>query len=217
MIPIKDHNPSGKFPFFTYFLLSLNIIVFIYIFLMPEEMLSVFLQKYALIPVLIIQGKNWHAFFTSLFLHGSFGHIIGNMLFLNIFGDNLEDKLGKLRYLIFYFLCGILASLSQIIIYPSSQIPNIGASGAIAGLMGGYLVLFPHHKIDILYSFGFGLRKTTVPAFFILFYWLLAQIFSGLGSLSYAAYDSGGVAFFAHIGGFLAGYFLVKILKKKPN
>lgn len=215
MLPIRDHNPSGKFPFITYLIIALNSLIFLYMFLLPENLIENFVNSYALIPALVIAGQNLIGLFTSIFLHGSFGHILGNMLFLNIFGDNLEDRLGHLKYLIFYFVCGLGASLLQIITNPSSTTPNIGASGAIAGLLGGYLVLFPNHQIDVLFSFGWTFRETTVPASFMLFYWFLAQLVSGAGSL--ALPQTGGIAYFAHIGGFLTGYFLIKIFKRRKN
>jgi len=215
MLPIRDHNPSGKFPFVTYLLIALNSLVFLYMLLLPENLAENFVNSYALIPALVTSGQNLSGLFTSMFLHGSFGHIFGNMLFLNIFGDNLEDKLSHLKYLLFYFLCGLGASFLQIITNPSSTIPNIGASGAIAGLMGAYLVLFPNHKIDILFSWGWTFREATVPAHFLLFYWFLAQLFSGAGSL--ALPTIGGIAYFAHIGGFLSGFLIIKIFKKRSS
>ncbi len=209
MIPLRDHNPSGTFPFITYLIISANIFIFTLNFLMTDRELERFIYQYALIPALVTQGQMLYTFITSLFLHGGIGHIVGNMLFLNIFGDNLEDKLGHLKYLLYYLICGITASLAQILIDPTSMIPNLGASGAIAGLMGGYLLLFPGHRIDILLTLGFYFKKITVPAFTILFYWLAAQVFSGFGTLAVTDQITGGVAYFAHIGGFLAGFLLL--------
>lgn len=213
MFPLRDHNPSGKFPFVTYLIIGINTLVFLYMFFLPQDLMENFLYSYAIIPALVVSGKNLASIFTSMFLHGSFGHILGNMLFLNIFGDNLEDKLGHFKYLVFYFLCGLGGAFLQILTDPTSTIPNIGASGAIAGLMGGYLVLFPNHKIDVLFSWGWTYQEATVPAYFLLFYWFLAQLFSGVGSLALPA--SGGIAYFAHIGGFLTGYLIISIFKNK--
>lgn len=215
MIPLKDHNPSGRVPFVNYILMAINVLVFGYSFLLPEDLLLSFIDKYALIPALIVQGKNLSSLITSMFLHGGLGHLIGNMLFLNIFGDNLEDKLGHIKYLLYYFVCGLGASILQIVISPGSTIPNLGASGAIAGIMGGYLVLFPRHQIDILFSFGFTLRQARVPAYFMLFYWFIAQLFSGVGSLAFMDQSMGGVAYFAHIGGFATGWLLISPFKKR--
>lgn len=213
MLPLRDHNPSGKFPFITYLIIGINSLVFIYMLILPENLMENFVNSYALIPALVTNGQNFLGIFTSVFLHGGFGHILGNMLFLNIFGDNLEDRLGHFKYLFFYFICGLGASFLQIITNPSSTIPNIGASGAIAGLMGGYLVLFPNNRVDVLFSFGWTFREATVPAYFLLFYWFLAQLFSGVGSLALPA--MAGIAYFAHIGGFLTGYLIISVFKKK--
>lgn len=215
MIPIRDHNPSGKTPIVTYFLIAINVLIFGYMFMLPENLLMEFINQYAVIPQLIISGKNLFSLISSMFLHGGLGHIIGNMLFLNIFGDNLEDTLGHFKYLLYYLICGLGASALQILINPTSTIPNLGASGAIAGIMGGYLVLFPRHKVDVLFSFGWTLRQISVPAYFMLFYWFLAQLFSGVGSLAFMDKMMGGIAYFAHIGGFLTGLILIKLLCPK--
>ncbi len=214
MIPIRDHNPSGRFPSINYLIIGINVLVFAFMFLMPENLMENFVLDYALVPSLVTQGQNLKTLLTSLFLHGGLGHIFGNMLFLNIFGDNLEDRLGHIKYLLFYLFCGLGASFLQIAINPGSQIPNLGASGAIAGIMGGYLVLFPKNRIDILFSYGLFLRETSVPAYFMLFYWFLAQLFSGVGSLALPS-DMGGVAFFAHVGGFLTGYLTINFFKNR--
>lgn len=196
----------------TYSLIAINVVVFVFQLFMDEGTMDVFIINYATIPYLISRGDNLISLVTSIFLHGGFGHILGNMLFLNIFGDNLEDKLGHLKYLMFYLLCGIAGSLAQIVLSLDSQIPMLGASGAIAGLMGGYLLLFPNHKVDILVPvFGF-LETATVPAYTMLFYWIIFQIFGGIGSLGI---DGGGVAYFAHIGGFLMGWILIKLLNPR--
>lgn len=212
MIPIRDHNPSGKFPFVTYFLIGVNIFVFLYMFFLPENQLENFIYSFALVPAFVKTGQNLFSFLTSMFLHGSFGHLFGNMLFLNIFGDNLEDKLGRIRYLIFYFLSGFGASLLQILVKPFSEIPMLGASGAVAGVMGGYLFLFPRHRIDVLFSSGWYLRRATLPAYTMLFYWFFFQLIYGLGSLGLP--QLGGIAYFAHIGGFLTGLGIVLFLKR---
>lgn len=213
MLPLRDHNPSGKFPIITYLTIAVNTLVFLYMFSLPESSLDVFINSYSLIPAEAIKGINLYTLITSMFLHAGLGHILGNMLFLNIFGDNLEDRLGKLKYLLFYISCGLGASFLQIIVDPTSTIPNLGASGAIAGVMGGYLLLFPNHRVDVLFSFGYLMREVTVPAYTMLFYWFIAQLFSGVGELAMSV--SGGIAFFAHIGGFLTGYLLLLPFKQK--
>lgn len=214
MIPIRDHNPSGKTPVVNYILIAINVLIFGYMFLLPEELLMAFINQYAVIPSLIVKSQHLFSLISSMFLHGGIGHLVGNMLFLNIFGDNLEDTLGSLKYLLYYLICGLGASALQIVINPASSIPNLGASGAIAGIMGGYLVLFPRNKIDILFAFGWVLRKATVPAYFMLFYWFIAQLFSGVGSLAFMGQARGGVAYFAHIGGFVVGWVLINLLTK---
>lgn len=209
MIPIRDHNPSNTVPFFTYLLLGINVMIFIYSLTLGNQLTS-FYDQFALIPNQVVNGQHVYTLITSMFLHGSFAHILGNMLFLRIFGDNLEDSLGHIGFLAFYLLTGLGASGLQILTDPTSSIPNLGASGAIAGLMGGYLVLFPKHKIDTLMAFGGVMRKTTVPAISMLGYWIIFQFISGIGSLGY---EGGGVAYFAHIGGFIAGAVIILLLR----
>jgi membrane associated rhomboid family serine protease len=220
MIPIRDHNPSGKTPFITYALITINTAIFIFMFSMPQAALETFIDNFALIPSLVVSGQNTLSLLTSMFLHGGIGHLVGNMLFLNIFGDNLEDALGYIKFLIYYLVAGLGGSFLQILFDPHSTVPNLGASGAIAGVMGGYLLLFPRHRVDVLFSFGFLLERVTVPAYTMLFYWFVAQLFYGVGSL--ALPGNGGVAFFAHVGGFLTGYLLIfpfkdRLLRDKPR
>lgn len=215
MIPLRDHYPSGSFPLITRCLIAVNIVVFLYLFSLSEQQLDTFINSYALIPAVILSGNNLKSLITSMFLHSSFGHLFGNMLFLNIFGDNLEHRLGHLRFLIFYFISGLGAALAQIVISPSSLVPILGASGAIAGVMGGYLFFFPNHPIDILFSFGWVVRDATVPAWSMLFYWFFFQLISGLGSL--ALPQEGGIAYFAHLGGFLTGFLFAFVFKKRTT
>ncbi len=212
MIPLRDHNPTQTFPFITWLLIAINVGVFILMLGFSESGLEEIIYQYALIPQEISRGQDWFTLITSMFMHGGFGHIVGNMLFLHIFGDNLEDRWGHFPYLVFYLVCGLAASFAQIWIDPGSTIPNLGASGAIAGLMGGYLTLFPNHKIDILIPLGMYMRQATVPAFTMLFYWIVAQFLSGFGQLAIAS-EAGGVAYFAHIGGFVVGVILTFVLK----
>ncbi len=217
MIPIRDHTPSGRTPIVTYLLIAVNVGVAVYMFGLSPAALEKFVYTYSIIPAQIIDGKNLISLFTSLFLHGGLGHLFSNMLFLNIFGDNLEDTFGHLRYLIFYIGCGLAAAGLQILVSPNSQIPMLGASGAIAGVMGGYLVLFPRRKIDVLFIFGFFVRMISLPAYFMLFYWFLFQLLTGITSLAVMTADMGGVAFFAHVGGFVAGWTLTKLTKDKKE
>lgn len=210
MIPIRDHNPSSTTPFLTYLLIVANILVFVFMLTLPEPGIESFINTYALIPAEIVRGQDLFTLVTSMFLHGGIGHIFGNMIFFNIFGDNLEDRLGHIKYLFFYLLCGLGGSIAQILINPGSTIPNLGASGAIAGLMGGYLVLFPRHRVDVIVPLGFSLNRATVPASAMLLYWIAAQFLQGAGTLGI---EGGGVAFFAHIGGFLVGAVIVTLFK----
>lgn len=212
MIPLRDHNPASSTPVVTYGLIGLNVLLFVFMLTLPERGVERFINTYALQPFEIIRGVEFKTLFTSMFLHGGFGHIVGNMMFLHIFGDNLEDFLGKIKYFLFYLLCGLGAAFLQILIDPQSTVPMLGASGAIAGLMGGYLVLFPKHKIDILIPFGGFLEQATVPAYTMLFYWIVAQFFSGFGQLIVSS--AGGVAYWAHIGGFLMGVIFVFLYRR---
>lgn len=213
MIPLRDHNKSATFPFVTYAFIAANIAVAIYMFMLPEAALDRFVLTYALIPAEIVRGIDLMTLVTSMFLHGGLGHIIGNMLFLNIFGDNLEDRMGHMTYALFYLLCGLAASALQIWVDPTETIPNLGASGAIAGLMGGYLVLFPRHQVDILVPVWGFLQHATVPAYTMLIYWIIFQFVGGFGS--WGSSGQGGVAYFAHIGGFLAGLLLVRLFARR--
>jgi membrane associated rhomboid family serine protease len=215
MIPIRDLNRTRTTPIVTHTLIILNVVIFIYSMLLPLPELEAFIQTYSIIPQQITQGEALHSLLTSMFLHGSLGHLISNMLFLNIFGDNLEDHLGHVRYLLFYLVSGVGGSVLQILFTFNSTIPNLGASGAIAGLMGAYLILFPHHQIEILFSFGFYLQRAAVPAFSMLIYWIFAQFLGGLGQLAVA--DAGGVAYLAHIGGFATGWLLIRFFNKQQR
>lgn len=212
MIPIRDHNPSGRFPFVTWLIIGLNVAIFVYMFFLTPGGPEAFINRYALVPSDIIHGRHLETLITSIFLHGGFAHIIGNMLFLNIFGDNLEDRFGHGRYVLFYLAAGLAGSALQISIDPNSTIPNLGASGAIAGVMGGYLMLFPRERIDVLWGIGFG--ASTVPASFMLGYWIFYQFILGAGSFGSVA---GGVAYFAHIGGFAFGYLVTRMFFRTPS
>jgi len=218
MFPVKDDNPTSITPWVTYGIIILNVLVFGYEMSLSlnEESLINFFDTYGLIPEKIISGENLFSLFTSMFIHGGFMHILGNMLYLYIFGNNIEDILGHKRFILFYFLCGMAASGLQISINPHSTVPNIGASGAIAGVLGAYLLTFPRAKVHTLIFFGYFVRWIKLPALFVLGFWFIIQLFSGIGSLGMPA-DVGGIAFFAHIGGFVAGAFLVLIFNKKKR
>lgn len=202
MIPIRDHNPSRTFPLVTNLLLVTNIVIFFLIFSESPSVIESLIGQYAFIPANITSGRDLSTLITSMFLHGSLLHLFSNMIFLNIFGDNLEDALGHFKFLIFYLVAGLGASFLQIASDPASPIPNLGASGAIAGVMGGYLFLFPNHKIDIWMGL-WGI--TRIPAMVMLGYWIIFQIILGFGG------PSDGVAYLAHVGGFTTGYLLTLI------
>lgn len=206
MFPIRDHNPSGRTPYVTYLLMAVNIAVFLsYVSMMNEaRAINMFFFDWALIPGRVTAGEGFTGVFTSMFLHGGWLHLAGNMLFLYIFGDNIEDEMGHWGYLAFYLACGILSALAHIVSAPYSAVPTVGASGAIAGVMGGYLLLYPKAKVDILIIFIVFFRILPIPAWIMLGLWLGMQFIGGVG----ADPDMGGVAYWAHAGGFFAGLIL---------
>lgn len=206
MFPIRDHNPSQRTPYVTYALIAANILIFFgYLPLFGDERaLMRFYADYAMIPAKVTQAGAWSGIVTSMFLHGGLLHLAGNMLFLWIFGDNLEDRMGHLPYLAFYLACGIAAGIAHILGGPLSTVPTVGASGAIAGVMGGYLLLFPRARVDVLLIFIVFFRIVTIPAALMLVLWFAFQVLAGLGSDP----EMGGVAYWAHAGGFIAGVVL---------
>ena len=206
MLPIRDHNPSEQTPYVTIALMALNIVVFIsYLPLFSDERaLFQFYSEWALIPANMADGRNLHGLFKSMFLHGGFLHLAGNMLFLWIFGDNLEEDLGHFGFIAFYLASGIGAGLVHVVASPGSAVPTVGASGAIAGVMGGYLLMYPKAKVDILFIFIFFVRVIAVPAWLMLGAWFGLQLLNGVGSSA----SAGGVAYWAHAGGFVVGFLL---------
>jgi membrane associated rhomboid family serine protease len=206
MFPFRDHNPSRQTPYVTWALMAINIIVFLSYspLLADNAALAAFFDTWAMVPAEITSGQEYHTALTSMFLHGGFMHLAGNMLFLWIFGDNVEDAMGHVGFLIFYILSGFGADLAQILSDPSSPIPMIGASGAIAGVMGAYLLLYPNAKVDVALILVVIFKVFTLPAFIVLAIWMGLQIFGQLG----ASTMGGGVAYWAHIGGFIAGVIL---------
>jgi membrane associated rhomboid family serine protease len=213
MIPLRDHNPSRTAPVVTVVLIAINVFAFGYEVALGAR-LGGFLATAAFIPARIFapgpDGGDLQltGAVLSMFLHGGFLHIAGNMLFLWIFGDNIEDRFGHFRFLAFFLLCGLAATYAHALANPASAVPAIGASGAIAGVLGAYLLLFPTARISSLLILGFFVRIVEVPAYVYLALWFLMQLFSGLLSLGDGA-ASGGVAWFAHIGGFIAGPLLL--------
>lgn len=203
MFPIRDHNPSGRTPYVTYALMAVNILVFLSYFgiVGQNAQFGAFLDNWAMVPAEVVAGQDTHTLFTSMFLHGGWMHLAGNMLFLWIFGDNLEDEFGHVPFLIYYLACGIAADAVHVASDLDSVVPVVGASGAIAGVMGGYLLLFPKAKVDILLIFIVFFRVFTIPAWIVLAIWFGLQVFNG----SMTAATGGGVAYWAHAGGFIAG------------
>lgn len=206
MIPIRDHNPSGRVPYVTWGLIAANILVFLsYVsYFSDPRLINAFFLDWAFIPANLSQGNDSHTLLTSMFLHGGWMHLGGNMLFLFIFGDNIEDEMGHVPYLGFYLACGVAAALLQYVSAPYSDIPTVGASGAIAGVMGAYLLMFPKARVDIFIFFIIFIRIFPVPAWIMLGLWFAMQFFGGVASDP----DTGGVAYWAHAGGFVAGALL---------
>jgi len=213
MIPLRDVIPSRTTPYITVTIIALNAAAWLFELALPPEVLPSFLQVYGMIPA------NFHAptLVTSMFLHGSWSHVIGNMWYLWIFGDNVEDRVGHARFIVFYLMCGILAAVGQILIEPASTLPTIGASGAIAGVMGAYFVLYPRSRVLTLIPFIF-LHIVEIPATVLLGFWFLMQLFSaGAIAVTAASHGSGGVAFAAHIAGFVTGMAGVLVFKKREE
>lgn len=216
MIPLKDDNPTYSFPFITILIIITNVVVFFYQFILGPEGEEAFVLRTAAIPYEITHLVDLQpisilpiplTLFTAMFIHGGFLHLGGNMLYLWIFGDNIEDRLGHFRFIIFYFTTGLIASLTHIVLYPNSTIPMIGASGAIAGVLGAYFLLYPLAHVRTLIFFFFFVQVVSIPALIFLGLWFIYQIISsGAGS---------GIAWYAHIGGFVAGVVLVKVFERK--
>ncbi len=212
MIPLRDVIPSRTTPVVTVTILVVNVLAFLYELSLGPRTLDAFLTTHGIVPAAFA----WHDVLTSMFLHGGWIHVIGNMLSLWIFGDNVEDRLGHGRFFLFYLLCGTLAALAHVWADPLSQVPTIGASGAIAGVMGGYFVLYPHSRILTLLPIFIFIQIVEVPAVVFLGLWFLLQLVSGVGSQLAATPGeaAGGIAFWAHVGGFAVGAVLVKLMAR---
>ena len=207
MLPIRDHNPSQKTPYVTYGLMAVNITVFftVWAVFQNQHAINLFFAKWGTVPVMVTECSLYHTMITSMFLHGGIMHLAGNMLFLWIFGDNMEEQLGHGYFLLFYFVVGIIAAYAHVLAGPLSHVPMIGASGAIAGVMGGYLLLFPKAKIDILLILIVFFRIFAIPAWLMLGIWFGLQLF-GVATTNG---ETGGVAYDAHSGGFLIGLLII--------
>lgn len=203
MMPLGDDNSSIKtIPIVTYALIVINFLVFFLELSLGEP----FIREWALIPSRFMEHPvaNFPTLFTSMFMHGGWAHILGNMLYLWIFGDNVEDRFGKIIYFVFYLFCGLAATFAQLAFNHASTVPNLGASGAIAGVLGAYIVLFPQGKVNVMV----GRSISAMPALLVIGFWFVLQFISGVASTTSTQGDVGGVAYFAHVGGFVAGLIL---------
>lgn len=229
MIPIKDDIPSKSYPIVNITLIVINVIAFLFELSLGDDLES-FIKAFAIIPekyfysgiqyedgtvVLFSMSERIIPLFTSMFLHGGWLHLFSNMLYLWIFGDNVEDRMGHFRYILFYILCGLIAAGAHIITNPDSEIPTIGASGAIAGVLGAYLLLYPFARVIVVIPILFFWDIIKLPALIVLGFWFVTQIFQGTLALAIQTSATGGVAWWAHIGGFVAGLLLINIFKKK--
>jgi membrane associated rhomboid family serine protease len=241
MFPLSDENPHFLTPYTTYAIIALNVLAWVFVQglgmeprlgtsvctlgLVPGELLQTLAAgtRFQMSPTaycVLGDTPNWLTLLSHMFLHGGWLHIIGNMWFLWIFGNNVEDSMGHARFAAFYVLCGLGAALAQILADPAAGIPMVGASGAIGGVMGAYVFLYPKVRVKMLLILGFYITTFTIPAFWMLGYWFLAQVVGGVGSIGA---QGGGVAFWAHVGGFLAGALLIlffrdpELVRRHPN
>ncbi len=224
MLPLGDNNPTRRLPVVNMVLIAANLSVFIYQSFYTQLGAAAFIQRFGFVPQLLsnvdripLADAGWVplTLVTGIFLHGGWFHLGSNMLFLWIFGDNVEDRLGHGRYLLFYLLCGLLASLAHFCVHPDSSLPTVGASGAVAGVLGAYLLLFPRARIRTIVVVIIFIQIIHLPAWFLITIWIITQILSAYTELSGA--QAAGVAWFAHIGGFVAGILLIMALKPNEN
>jgi len=222
VIPLRDTIRSRHFPIVNSVLIGINVLVFLFESVMSPEQQSLFLGTWGLTPARFWQAGGlgaWAPLFTSVFLHAGWWHLISNMLALYIFGDNIEDELGPVRYLVFYLLSGTVAGAAHLLTNSGSQLPTVGASGAIAGVLGAYIILYPHARIVTLVPVFYFVRLIQIPAVIYLGFWIVSQLFNGVLALGGAGgVSSGGVAWWAHIGGFLFGMVVIRLLvpRRRP-
>ncbi|MGB8331729.1 MAG: rhomboid family intramembrane serine protease [Polyangiales bacterium] len=229
VIPIRDLNHTHRTPLVTWALIGANVLVFMATLSLGEPEAEATVMRFGVIPDVIMHGGwttaridggamgSWVTPFTSLFLHGNLLHLGSNMLFLHVFGDNVEDVLGRGRFLLFYMLCGLGAVAGQIVVDPNSMVPMIGASGAISGVLAGYMTLFPHARVVTLIPIFIFIHFMELPATIFIVLWFVLQLVQGYLALGMIAEGGGGVAWFAHIGGFLAGLVCVRALYRRPT
>ena len=209
MLPLGDDNSARRtVPVVTYVFIAINVIVF----LLELSAGDAFIERWSVVPARLLANPvgDFITVFTAMFMHGGWMHLLSNMLYLWIFGDNVEDRLGQVKFIIFYLLCGIVATFAQVLVNPDSNIPNLGASGAIAGVLGAYLLMFPRGSVRVL----MGRAIIPMPALIVIGFWALLQVISGVGSIATTAQtaDTGGVAYMAHVGGFVAGLILTPLM-----
>lgn len=220
MIPYKDDNPINIVPISTILIISLNMLVFIMQLLSGEDSRSI-VYSYGAIPQNIVSFQSNQpihpalTIFTSMFMHGGLFHLLWNILFFWIFGNNIEERLGHIRFIFFYLFCGVAAALSHILLSPNSTVPMIGASGAVSGMLGAYILLFPMTQVRTIVLLGFYITVVRVPALIVIGFWAIIQVLSALLSQGNAA--QGGIAFFAHVGGFVAGLFTIKLWQPRRS
>jgi membrane associated rhomboid family serine protease len=228
MIPLRDDQPTFSTPFVNYFLIVLNVVVFLWelsVGMQSHRQLNSFMMEFGVVPrhtLAVLTGQSYDSLatailplFTAMFLHASFLHVAGNMLFLWIFGDNVEDYLGHFTYLVFYLLSGLAAGATHILLNRASRVPSIGASGAIAGVMGAYFILYPRARVLVWFPPIFLFH---VPAWLMLGYWFLVNFLSGTSTaITETSQTSGGIAFWAHIGGFVAGVLMINVFRERPH
>ena len=231
MIPLRDDQPRFSTPYVNYFLIALNVAAFLFELWVGSQSpraLNGFIYEFGIVPSHITGALSGSPHFnfagaflpilTSMFLHGSWLHILGNMWVLWIFGDNIEDYLGHFVYLVFYLLCGIAAAVAHVLLNAGSTVPTVGASGAIAGIMGAYFLLYPKARVLTLVPLIIFFTFWWLPAWIVLGYWFLVQFFSGAAtSVAYTARTAGGIAFWAHVGGFVAGIVMIKIFPQRKD
>jgi membrane associated rhomboid family serine protease len=213
MFPLRDTQPSYTRPYVTMALIAVNVLVFLFEISLDPWSRNAFVEAYGLVP----DRFAWTNVITSAFLHGGWMHMLGNMWFLWIFGDNIEDILGHGKYLLFYLACAVVAALTQSWLTTDPRIPMVGASGAIAGVMGAYIIKFPHSRILSLVTVIFFFTTIEVPAWVMLIFWFVTQFFNGVGTIAYSHASGGGVAFFAHVGGFVAGAGLILLMQPRER
>lgn len=221
MIPLYDSIPSRNRPWATLLLILVNVLAFVYELVLTRDELLRFVYQYGMVPATLwtpeglLRLESLPSVVTAMFLHGGWLHILGNMLFLWVFGDNVEDSMGSGRFLLFYLLVGTAANVAYAWTAPTSTVVTLGASGAVAGVLGAYLLTYPRARVVTLVTLGFFVTMVEVPAVFFLLYWFLLQLINGVATLGFTSMGAGGVAWWAHVGGFMAGAILIPFFRRR--